>query len=283
MNLKGSTAIVTAAGRGLGRGIALALAEAGANVVVNSYSEDTTASTTSAVEACGVRALGFPGDITEPEVMLALIDKATAEFDRVDILVNNVGAGPKTMGAPDTGPLGPIAALWDALYDQNLKATVLMTEALIPHMVENRSGRIVNISSIAGKTSFPAGMLNQLVTPAYGAMKAALLSYTHTLADRLGEHHITANAVCPGIVYTDAWKANAERMVKSNPEFEGMTAEEWFNGIFVDAYPTLFPRTPLRRPQTVEDVANAVVFLASDAAANITGQPLMVDGGMVKL
>lgn len=283
MNLTGQTAIVTAAGRGLGRGIALGLAEAGANVVVNSYGEGTTASTAEAVRACGVSALAFPGDVTRPEIMLALVEQATATFGRVDILVNNVGAGPKEHQKPEPGPLGPVAALWDALYQQNLKATVLMTEALVEHMIANQSGKIINISSIAGRTSFPPAGLNKILAPAYGAMKAALINYTQTLADRLGEHNITANAVCPGIVYTDAWKANAERMVKTDPEYKGMSAEEWFNGIFVDAYPDLFPRTPLRRPQTVEDIANAVVFLASDAAANITGQSLMVDGGMVKL
>lgn len=283
MNLDGKTAIVTAAGRGLGRGIAEHLAQAGANVVVNSYGEDTTAATTAAVEAAGVRALAFPGDITDPAVMLALIEKATAEFGQIDILVNNVGAGPKSASPPDDGPLGPVAALWDALYSQNLKATVLMTEALIEHMKGNRTGAIINISSIAGRSSFPPAMLARFVPPAYGAMKAALVSYTQTLADRLGPHGITANAVCPGIVYTDAWKANAERVVKTDPAYEGMTADEWFAGIFSDDYPTVFPRTPLKRPQTVEDIGNAVVFLVSGAAANITGQSLMVDGGMIKL
>ncbi len=283
MNLQGRNAIVTAAGRGLGRGIAIALAEAGANVVVNSYGEETTAATVEAAAAHGVQALACPGDITQPAVMLDVIDRARAELGDVHILVNNVGAGPKSASPPDEGPLGPVAAMWDALYAQNLKATVLMTEAAIPHMIEKRDGRIINISSIAGKTSFPAPMLNQFTPPAYGAMKAALVSYTHTLADRLGEHNITANAVCPGIVYTDAWKANAERIVKTNAEYQGMSAEEWFEGIFLDAYPTVFPRTPLRRAQTVEDIANAVVFLVSDAAANVTGQSLMVDGGMVKL
>jgi gluconate 5-dehydrogenase len=283
MKLEGRNAIVTAAGRGLGRAIAECLADAGANVAVNSFGEETTAATTAAVESRGVRALAFPGDITDPTVMLAMIERTRTELGSIDILVNNVGAGPKSASPPDEGPLGPIAAMWDALYAQNLKATVLMSEAVAEHMTANGSGKIINISSIAGKTSFPPRMLALLVPPAYGAMKAALVSYTQSLADRLGEHNINVNAVCPGIVYTDAWKANAERIVKTLPEFEGMTADEWFDGIFRDDYPTLVPRTPLRRPQTAEDIGNAVVFLASDAAANITGQSLMVDGGMVKL
>ena len=283
MNLEGKTAIVTAAGRGIGRAIAEHLAGAGANVAVNSYSEDTTKSTAVVVESTGVRALAFPGDITDPTIMLALVEKTIAEFGTIDILVNNVGAGPKSAASPDTGPLGPIAAMWDALYAQNLKATVLMTEAVVDHMTANGSGKIINISSIAGRSSFPPQMLAQLVPPAYCAMKAALVSYTQTLADRLGEHNINVNAICPGIVYTDAWKANAERIVKTVPAYQNMTAEEWFEGIFRNDYPTLFPRTPLKRAQTVEDIGQAAVFLASEAATNITGQSLMVDGGMIKL
>jgi len=283
MDLEGKTAIVTASGRGIGRAIAEHLAGAGANVAVNSYSEDTTKSTALAVESMGVRTLAFPGDITDPAIMLALVEKTITELGAIDILVNNVGAGPKSASPPDAGPLGPIAAMWDALYAQNLKATVLMTEAVVDHMIANGSGKIINISSIAGRSSFPPEMLAQLVPPAYCAMKAALVSYTQTLADRLGEYNINVNAICPGIVYTDAWKANAQRIVETVPAYQNMTAEEWFEGIFRNDYPTLFPRTPLRRAQTVADIGQAAVFLASDAATNITGQSLMVDGGMIKL
>jgi NAD(P)-dependent dehydrogenase (short-subunit alcohol dehydrogenase family) len=91
------------------------------------------------------------------------------------------------------------------------------------------------------------------------------------------------NAVCPGIVYTDAWKANAERAVKTIPEFEGQNARAWFEGIARGEYPDIFGSTPMRREQTVEDIGNAVVFLVSDDSMNITGQSLMVDGGMVKV
>src|SRR5512137_2469960 len=104
--LEGKVAIVTAAGRGIGKGIALALAKAGARVVVNSWGEETTAGTVAAVRALGAEALGFPGDITRPDVMLAAVDAATRTFGRVDILVNNVGAAPKAGMAPEPGPLG---------------------------------------------------------------------------------------------------------------------------------------------------------------------------------
>jgi NAD(P)-dependent dehydrogenase (short-subunit alcohol dehydrogenase family) len=283
VKLDGKVAIVTAAGRGIGRGIAICLAEAGANVVVNSFSEETTAATAKAVEDCGREALAVVGDITAPAMMLEVVERAIARFGHIDILVNNVGAGPKSATEPEPGPLGPVAALWDALYQQNLKATVLMTEAVTPHLVEQKSGKIINISSIAGRTSLSDKMLSSFVHPSYGAMKAGLINYTQTLAELLGPHNINVNAVCPGIVYTDSWRGNAERAVANIPEFKGQDPREWFDGIARGDYPEIFDRTPLRRDQSVEDIGNAVVFLACDESMNMTGQSLMVDGGMVKI
>lgn len=283
MSLENKTAIVTAAGRGIGKGIAKSLAAAGANVVVNSYSEETTRSTVNEITAAGGKAKGMPGDITSPEVILDVVASTIGNFGQIDILVNNVGAGPKSAEAPPDHPLGPVEALWSALYRQNLLAVVLMTEAVVPHMQRRKYGKIINISSIAGKTSFPPDVLRNFVPPGYGAMKAALVSYTQTLADLLGADNINVNAVCPGIVYTDAWRANAENAVKRIPAFQGKDARQWFEGIFKDEYPTVFPRTPMRREQTVEDMGNAVRFLVSDESMNITGQSLMVDGGFVKV
>ncbi|MEZ5596545.1 MAG: SDR family oxidoreductase [Pseudomonadales bacterium] len=283
MTLKGKVAIVTAAGRGIGKGIALALARAGADVVVNSWGVQTTEDTAAAVKRAGARALACPGDITSPEMMESVVAQAIQAFGHVDILVNNVGAGPKEAKVPAPGPLGAAGALWDALYEQNLKPVVLMSEAVIPHFKSRHSGKIISISSIAGRASLSDRMLENFVPPAYGAMKAALVNYTQTMAELLGPFNINVNAVAPGIVWTDAWAANASRAVKVMPEFKGMDPRAWFEGIARGDYPTIFDRTPLRREQTVEDIGNAVVFLVSDNAMNITGQTLMVDGGMVKL
>jgi 3-oxoacyl-[acyl-carrier protein] reductase len=283
MSLNNRVAIVTAAGRGLGKGIAINLAAHGATVIVNSYGEETTQGTVDEIKAAGGKAVGMPGDITSPERMLEVVNDTLSEFGQIDILVNNVGAGPKTADAPPAHPLGAIEGIWNALYRQNLLPSVLMTEAVTPHMIEKRSGRIINISSIAGKSTFSAKMLQNFTHPSYGAMKAALIHYTQCLAETLGPYSINANAVCPGIIYTDAWKANAERAVKSIPAYQGMEPREWFEGIFRDDYPDIFYHTPLQREQTVEDIANAVRFLASEDAINITGQTLIVDGGMIKL
>ena len=283
MKLKDKVAIVTAAGRGIGKGIALSLAAEGARLAVNSFSPDTTQATVDAIKALGGEAISVVGDITDPDKMLELRDAALDAYGQIDILVNNVGAGPKTGPQAADHELGMAAALWDALYMQNLKPVVLMTEAVVPHMRERRSGKIIMISSIAGRASLSDKMLTQFVHPSYGAMKAALINYTQTQAEMLGPHNINVNAVCPGIVYTDAWKANAERAVASIPEFNGMDPKVWFDGIARGDYPDIFDRTPLRRDQTVEDIGNAVVFLVADDAMNITGQSLMVDGGMVKI
>ena len=158
-----------------------------------------------------------------------------------------------------------------------------MTEAVVPHMRQRNSGKIIMISSIAGRASLSDKMLQYFVPPSYGAMKAALVNYTQTQAELLGPHNINVNAVCPGIVYTDAWAGNAERAVQTIEQFKGMEPRAWFEGIPRGDYPEIFDRTPLRREQTVEDIGHAVVFLVSEDAMNITGQSLMVDGGMIKL
>lgn len=282
LQLEGKTALVSAAGRGIGCGIALALAEAGANLIVNSYAEETTAGTAGAVRALGREALAFPGDITDPAIIIDCVDAGLKRFGRIDILINNVGAAPKSAIEPDAGPLAGPAAIWDALYAQNLKPVALMCEALIPHLKRQGGGKIINLSSIAGRASLSAKMLDHFVHPSYSAMKAALVNYTQTLAEQLGPHNINVNAICPGIVYTDAWAGNAQRTVSHMPEFKGQDPRQWFEGIARGDYPEIFDRTPLQREQTVEDMGNAAVFLASEAAKNITGQSLMVDGGMVK-
>jgi NAD(P)-dependent dehydrogenase (short-subunit alcohol dehydrogenase family) len=282
-SLDGKVALVSAAGRGIGRAIAIGLANAGAHVAVNSYGKNTTEDTAEAVRATGSESLPLVGDITDPEMILSAVERAHEHFGRIDILVNNVGAGPKEIPARESHALGAAASLWDALYDQNLRAAVLMTEAVMPHMIEQGYGKIIHVSSIAGRSSLSDRMLQTFAHPAYGAMKAALCHYATTLAEILGPHGINVNAVCPGIVWTDSWKANAENAVASLPEFEGQDPREWFKGIARGDYPEIFDRTPLRREQTVEDVADAVVFLSSEASRNITGQSLMVDGGMVKI
>ena len=282
MKLSNKVAIVTAAGRGIGRSIALCLAEEGADVIVNSYSQDTTTRTAGEVQALGRRALAMPCDITKPDAITRVVQETLNTFGKIDILVNNVGAGPKTWETSDAGPLSRWIDLWDNMYEQNLKAPVLMCEAVVPHFINQKNGKIVNIASIAGRVSLPQKFQERIVPQSYSAMKAGLISYTQTLAERLGPHNINVNSICPGIVYTDDWENSSKRMVNDVPEFQGQDAREWFVGIAHGKYPDMFSPTPLGREQTVEDIGRSVVYFVSDDGMNITGQTLNVDGGMVK-
>ena len=282
MKLKNRVAIVTAAGRGIGRSIAVYLAEEGADVVVNSHSEDTTTRTAGEVQALGRKALAMPCDITKPDMITQVVQETLKAFGKIDILVNNVGAGPKTWKTTDAGPLAKSIDLWDNMYEQNLKAPVLMCEAIVPHLMEQKSGKIVNISSIAGRVALPLKLQERIVPQSYSTMKAGLISYTQSLAERLGPHNINVNCVCPGIVYTDDWENNSTRMVNNIPEFQGQDVRKCFAGIARGEYPDMFCSTPLRREQMVEDIGRAVVYFVSDDGMNITGQSLNVDGGMYK-
>lgn len=283
MKLEGKIAIVTAAGRGIGKAIALCLAEEGADVVVNSFHEETTAKVADDIKALGRRALAIPGDITKADMVLQVVEDTINEFGKVNIVVNNVGSRPMTSKPPDSGPLGRIEASWDAMYEQNLKATVLMCEAVAPHLMENNSGKIINISSIAARAMVSEKLSTYgVASPPYSAMKAGLLNYTWFLAERLGPYNINVKCVCPGIVHTDAWQNSSKRVVENVPEFKGQDPREWFVGIAHGKYPDMFLPTPMRREQTSEDIGRAIVFLVSDDSRNITGQALNVDGGMIK-
>ena len=275
MKLEGKVAIVTAAGRGIGRGIALCLAGEGADVVVNSFHEETTAKVAAEVKATGHRTLAIPGDITKADKVAQVIQDTIDTFGRIDILVNNVGGGPMTPRETVSGPLGQVEAEWDGMYEQNLKAPVLMCRAVAPHLIEQKSGKIVNISSVAGRDTYTS----HTSPVSYASMKAGLIRFTHSLAEELGAHDINVNCVCPGYVYTDTWEASSKRMVENRPEYKGLTPREWFMGLNEGKYLELAPVTPLRREQTVEDIAEAVLFLVCEEAKNITGQTLNVDGG----
>ena len=280
MKLEGKVALVTASGRGIGRTTALTLAREGADVILNSFNPESTAAVAAEVEASGRKALPLPGNILEAEVVAQVVEKGIEAFGRIDILVNNMGGRPPEKRTSE-GALGEVVAWWDDFYEGTLKAPVLMSETVAPHLMKQKSGKIVNLGSIAGRFTPPVAMMESIVMPAYCAMKTAINSYTQTLARRLGPYNVNVNCVCPGIVYTDAWKRHSTSAVENIPEFKGMRVEDWFQGIFVDDYPSRFPQTPMRREQTVDDIAQAIIYLVSEDSKNVTGQILNVDGGMV--
>ena len=275
MKLEGKVAIVTASGRGIGRGIAVCLAREGADVAVNSYQEQTTAAVAAEIETLGRRALALPGDITRVEVIERVVSQAIEVFGRIDILVSNVGGGPPVPREPGSGPLARVEAEWDGMYEQNLRAPVLMCRAVAPHFMEQKSGKIVTISSVAGRDTYTS----HTSPMSYAAMKAGLIRATHSLSEELGPYNVNVNSVCPGYVYTDTWKRSAQRMVETRPEYKDMTPREWFDALNEGKFLDLAPPTPLKREQTVEDIAEMVLFLVSEEARNISGQTVNVDGG----
>ena len=245
--LDSRTALITGAGRGIGRATAVRLASDGARIAVN-YKGNTLAAeeTKRAVEAAGSQAALIQGDVSIEADAERVVKEALAfGGGRLDILVNNAGI------TRDNLLLRMSAEEWDAVLDLNLRGAFLVTKAAMRPMMKQRGGRIVNVSSIAGVMG-NAGQAN------YSAAKAGLIAFTKTVAREMASRNITANAVAPGFVPTDLTSIVPQAVQ------EAMLAQ-----------------IPLARFGTPEDVANAIAFLASDDAAYVTGQVLVVDGGMV--
>lgn len=261
IDLIGQTAIVTGGSQGLGRGIALMLTRVGASVVVayrDSLDDASNAHKLVAeITAEGQKALAVAMDVTDLDSISAARDQIFNDFSTLDIVVNNAGVLPNSDGAQTT------LKDFDDCYNVNVKGVWSVSRAFIPHFKTRRHGKIINIASIAGRK----GNLGN----AYCASKAAVISLTQSLATELGPDHINVNAVCPGIIWTPMWQALEQRVAQ-----KGCSEKEK-----VSAFQAGIDSTPLARPQTIEDVANAVIFLASDQAKNITGQSINVDGGLM--
>ena len=263
MKLEDKVAVVTGGGQGLGRGIALCMAEEGADVAVIEIGEESARKVTREVEEIGRRALPIVADATDGEAISTSVQQVIDHFGRIDILVNNVG------GAASTGSEGlPVGgAGWDAYYQLTLRSHVIMSEAVIPHLREQKSGKIINISSEAGRGGSP------LLT-AYAALKAGVISLTQSLALQLARENINVNCICPGVIWTPLWERLATAMIALNPDFKDMSPREFFEKQVV-------ARRPMGREETAEDIGRAAVFLASEDARAITGQSLNVNGGSV--
>ncbi len=245
MSFEGKTAVVTGASRGIGRAVALELARRGARVVVNyNRSPDAAAEVVAAVEAAGGLGRAIQADVSEYAQAEALIKDAVAAFGSLEILVNNAGTTRDMliMMMPEDD--------WDAVLRTNLKSAFNCSKVAVKVMMRKRYGRIINMTSVSGLVG-NAGQTN------YSASKAGLVGLTKALAREVAARNITVNAVAPGFVPTDLT-----------------------NGLPQELREGSLKAIPLGRWGTVEDVAHAVAFLASDEAAYITGQVLSVDGGM---
>ncbi|MCH8223400.1 MAG: SDR family oxidoreductase [Chloroflexi bacterium] len=262
MILDNQVAIVTGGATGIGKAIALALAAEGADIVVADLNKKIATKTAAEIEALGVKSIAVVCDVTKPWMVKKLGATAIEKLGRLDILINNAGVA----GGPGWYEHARSREEdWIACYEVNVKGIFNCIEAIAPIMKEQRSGKIVNLASIAGREGRPA-------LPHYSASKAAVINYTQSLAADMAPYDINVNAVCPGLLWTPMWGQVGQRYAQTNPDYAEMPAREVFDKMVADII-------PLGREQTPEDIGDCVVFLVSEDARNITGQAINVDGG----
>jgi NAD(P)-dependent dehydrogenase (short-subunit alcohol dehydrogenase family) len=246
-DLSGKVALITGGSRGLGLQMAEALGEMGAKIAITARKADELAAAKSRLEGQGIATLAIANDIAKTEGIPALVDGVLSQFGSVDILVNNAGA---TWGAPaEDYP----AEAWHKVINLNVNAMFFLCQYVgKKSMIPRRSGKIINISSIAGLAGNPPGM----TTIAYNTSKGADINFTRALAAEWGRHNINVNAICPGFFPTKMSSGLLDKLGES-----------------------IVAATPLQRLGGDEDLKGIVVFLASEASRHITGQYFAVDGG----
>lgn len=246
-DLSGKTAIVTGGGRGLGEQIAEGFAEAGANVVLCSRRVEACQDVAERLKELGVKTLAIQCDVSNPEDVQRVVAETLREFGRIDILVNNSGA---SWGAPAAEM--PLDA-WQKVINVNVTGTFLMSQAVGKVMIEQKSGKIINIASVAGFGGTDPRVMD---TIGYNTSKGAVMTFTKDLAVKWGKYNINVNAIAPGFFPTKMSKVLIEH---------GKDA--------------LLNSTPLRRFGSDQDLKGVALFLASNAANYVTGDVLVVDGG----
>lgn len=264
MNLNNKIALVTGAGRSIGSAIASKLAEYGATVIVADISFENAQSTAEGISDTGLKAIGISLDVTNQESAENVCEEILRRFGRIDILVNNAGV----VAAPGwEDRKRPNDSDWEFTYSVNARGMARMSDIVAESMKQQKGGKIVNISSVAGRAS------GSTTSIAYSASKAAAISITQTMSQELADSNINVNVICPGLIWTEMWARIAVHYGNIPERAKGLKdPREIFNR-------TVKERIPLGREQTSADVANAVLFFASDLSKNITGQALNVTGG----
>jgi len=268
MRLNDKVAIVTGGGGGLGEGICLCLAREGAEVVVSDVNQGLADSVSAKIEQTGRKALSVKTDVRSADECQSLIDVSLREMGHIDILVCCAGVNGLDVNIDSPGLIENISEEnWNFVADVNLKGVFLCNRAIAPYFKKRKSGKIINISSIGGRKGIDW-------IPHYSATKAGVIVLTQAVALQLAPFNVTVNTVCPGVIWTPLWISGAKAISHTYPEFKGMNPEDLFKEM-------VERMIPLKRPQTPEDIGNAVVFFASPEADQITGQALNVDGGAV--
>ena len=270
MRLNDKVAIVTGGGGGLGEGICLCLAREGAHVVVSDLKQGLADKVASKVKEAGRKALAVQTHVRKPNECRALTDTTLKEMGQIDILVCCAGVGGFALPGDTEKPaiLENISEEeWSLTIDVNLKGVFLCNQAVAPHFKQQKRGKIINISSIGGRKAVD-------FIPHYCASKASVIVFSQAVALQLALFNVNVNTICPGVIWTPMWELGAKALSHTYPQFKGMSPKDIFDAMAQNMI-------PLKRPQTPEDIGNAVVFLASAEADQITGQALNVDGGAV--
>jgi len=265
MRLKNKAAIVTGGGGGIGEGIVNCLAKEGASVAVVDMNLENAVRVASAAERKYKRpVIAAYADVTVNESVASMVDMAIKAFSKIDILVNNVGIS-GNIGQPFDKNTDEE---WKTILDVNLISVFRTAKAVAPQFRKQNSGRIINIASIAGQMPGP-------MKPAYSVSKMGIITLTRILAEEFAPYNVTVNAINPGLLWTPLWQKLSKQLKDRLEEDAKM-----------DDYDIFMKRTleltPLKRPQKPEDIGNAVVFLASDEASEITGDVLQVNGGVIR-
>jgi len=244
--LEGKTALITGASRGIGKAIARRFALEGCDIAITNIADDEEFKTTiSEIEAMGVKAIGYVSNAANFADSQRVANEVVKDFTRIDILINNAGI------TRDTLLMRMTEDQWDSVIAVNLKSVFNLTKAVLMTMVKQKSGSIINMSSVVG-VSGNAGQSN------YSASKAGIIGFTKSIAKEVGSRNIRCNSIAPGFILTE--------MTEKLPED---VKNEWANKI------------PLKRGGTPEDVANTALYLASDLSSYVTGQTIHVCGGML--
>lgn len=270
MRLKDCVAIVTGGASGIGEGICTCMAREGADVVVSDSNLEMAERVAGRVREFGGKALAVQTDVRKSEDCQVLIEKSLLEMKRIDILVCSAGVpgySRENISENVTRVENISEHDWDLTIETNLKGVFLCNRSIIPYFKQKKRGKIVNISSIAGRRGTDW-------IPHYCASKAGVIVLSQSIAAQVAKYNVNVNTICPGFIWTPMSEIAGQIMAKTYPQFSHLSPADIFEEV-------VKAKVPLGRPQTPESIGQLAVFLASEEASEITGQAINIDGGAV--